>query len=134
MNASLCAIQRSKLLDQSLLAGRKEPDTKVQARDPGVLNLKRDMNGCVRRHQLLGAHLAAQIADSRSVASSMIRIRRVTTSARCKAAHFECECGWTRIQPSETVMDMLGNRDLLEGDMKASWERKREINSNRVCV
>ena len=25
-------------------------------------------------------------------------------------------------QPSDTVMDMLGNRDLLEGDMKAQWE------------
>jgi len=34
-------------------------------------------------------------------------------------------------QPSDTVMDMLGNRDLLEGDMKAQWEKQREINNKR---
>ncbi len=34
-------------------------------------------------------------------------------------------------QPSDTVMDMLGNRDLLEGDMKAQWDKKREINNKR---
>ena len=34
-------------------------------------------------------------------------------------------------QPSETVMDMLGNRDLLEGDMKAQWEKRREVNNKR---
>lgn len=30
-------------------------------------------------------------------------------------------------QPSETVMDMLGNAGLLEGDMKAQWERDRQV-------
>lgn len=34
-------------------------------------------------------------------------------------------------QPSDTVMDMLGNRDLLEGDMKSQWEKQREINNKR---
>lgn len=34
-------------------------------------------------------------------------------------------------QPSETIMDMLGNRDLLEGDMKAAWEKQREVNNQR---
>lgn len=34
-------------------------------------------------------------------------------------------------QPSDTVMDMLGNRDLLEGDMKAQWEKQREMNNKR---
>lgn len=34
-------------------------------------------------------------------------------------------------QPSETVMDMLGRADLLPADMKANWEKQREINVNR---
>lgn len=34
-------------------------------------------------------------------------------------------------QPSDTVMDMLGRADLLEGDMKASWLKQREINNQR---
>lgn len=34
-------------------------------------------------------------------------------------------------QPSDTVMDMLGRADILEGDMKASWEKQREVNNQR---
>lgn len=30
-------------------------------------------------------------------------------------------------QPSETVMDMLGNAGLLEGDMKTQWEQDRQV-------
>lgn len=34
-------------------------------------------------------------------------------------------------QPSETVMDMLGKADILPADMKASWEKQREISLQR---
>ena len=34
-------------------------------------------------------------------------------------------------QPSETVMDMLGREGLLEGDMKANWDKQRELNNKR---
>ncbi|MDF1868957.1 MAG: 30S ribosomal protein S16 [Phycisphaerales bacterium] len=34
-------------------------------------------------------------------------------------------------QPSDTVRDMLGKADLLEGDMKAKWLSDRETNMNR---
>ena len=34
-------------------------------------------------------------------------------------------------QPSETVMDMLGNAGLLEGDVKAQWEKDREVARQR---
>ena len=45
----------------------------------------------------------------------------------------ECEVNVGKPDPImlETVMDMLGNRDLLEGDMKAQWEKQREINNKR---
>lgn len=35
-------------------------------------------------------------------------------------------------RPSDTVMDMLGNRDLLTEKMKAEWEAGREMNRLRV--
>jgi small subunit ribosomal protein S16 len=34
-------------------------------------------------------------------------------------------------QPSDTVRDMLGKADILEGDMKAKWLSDRETNMNR---
>ncbi|MFG0244527.1 MAG: 30S ribosomal protein S16 [Phycisphaerales bacterium JB052] len=34
-------------------------------------------------------------------------------------------------QPSETVMDMLGHADILDGDMKTQWVKRREINMKR---
>lgn len=34
-------------------------------------------------------------------------------------------------QPSDTVMDMLGNRGILEGDMMSAWEKQREVNNKR---
>lgn len=34
-------------------------------------------------------------------------------------------------QPSETVMDMLGRAGLLEGEMKAQWERNRAVEQQR---
>lgn len=36
-------------------------------------------------------------------------------------------------QPSDTVMDMLGHRDLLNEKQKAAWEAKREKDRNRVA-
>ena len=35
-------------------------------------------------------------------------------------------------QPSETMMDMLGNRDLLDDKMKAAWEAERAKSRDRV--
>ncbi len=34
-------------------------------------------------------------------------------------------------QPSDTVRDMLGHADLLEGPMKAKWESDRKVNLDR---
>jgi small subunit ribosomal protein S16 len=34
-------------------------------------------------------------------------------------------------QPSETVMDMLGNAGMLDGAMKAEWEKAREVARQR---
>lgn len=34
-------------------------------------------------------------------------------------------------QPSETVMDILGNNELLEGDMLDAWNKRREIELRR---
>lgn len=34
-------------------------------------------------------------------------------------------------QPSETVMDMLGNAGMLDGEMKAQWERQRGVARER---
>ena len=36
-------------------------------------------------------------------------------------------------RPSETVMDMLGNRDLLNDKMKAEWEAERAKSRDRVA-
>ncbi len=36
-------------------------------------------------------------------------------------------------QPSDTMMDMLGNRGLLDDKMKVAWEARREKDRNRVA-